>query len=68
MSGNSTTETILRNALEGPHIHGIMMVNDKAVMYRVDGDKIITFLEYVPYIQSAVSPEFYNNHIRILIS
>lgn len=67
MSGNSMTETILRNALNSPHTHGVLMVNDKAVMYRVDGDKITTFLEYVPYIQGAVSPEFYAKHIRILL-
>lgn len=68
MSGSSITETILRNALEGPHAHGVMMVNDKAVLYKVQGDKIVTFMENIPYIQSEVSPEFYNKHIRIHIS
>lgn len=68
MSGNSTTETILRNALNSRHAYGAMMIDDKTVVYKVEGDKIITFLEYVPYIQSAVSPEFYDKHIRIHIS
>jgi len=68
MSGVSPTETVLRNALQGPHSHGAMMVGDKPVLYRVERDKIVTLLEYAPYIQAAVSPEFFYKHITIQTS
>lgn len=65
MSSNSSTETILRNALAGPHAHGAIMVGDKPILYRIEGDKIVTLLEYTPFIQAAVSPEFFFKHITI---
>jgi hypothetical protein len=66
MNGVSTTETVLRNALQGPHSYGAIMVDDKPVLYRIQHDKIVTLLEYAPYIQAAVSPEFFYKHITIV--
>jgi hypothetical protein len=68
MTGNSPIETVLRNALNGPHAHGALMIGDKPVMYRIERDKIVTLLEYAPHIQAAVSPEFFFKHITILTS
>jgi hypothetical protein len=69
MSGKYTpTEVILRNALNGPHAHGAIMVGDKPVMYRIERNKVVTLLEYAPYIQAEVSPEFFFKHISILTS
>jgi hypothetical protein len=44
------------------------MVGDKPVMYRIENGKIATLLEYAPYLQAAVSPEFFFKHISILTS
>ena len=68
MSGTTPTETVLRNALQGPHSHGALMVDDKPVLYRIERDKIVTLLEYAPHIEAAVSPEFFYKHITILTS
>jgi hypothetical protein len=68
MSETTPTETVLRNALNGPHSHGALMVGDKPVMYRVERDKIVTLLEYAPFLQAEVSPEFFYKHISIITS
>jgi hypothetical protein len=64
----SSTEKVLRNALDGPHSHGAFMVGDKPILYKIERGKIITLLEYAPYIQAEVSPEFFYKHITIQTS